>query len=149
MKLQIKNALWVVLTSVTVLMTWPGLAPAEQTNERPDIGILRISILNLTVHGKQEVSVVREAMTVLLPQLADCIQAEYQRVNKVPTRIVLRLNVAGCGKIVWCKIVDPVLKTLDNCVCKILQQMQLPAGGEEISRVTVLLGVKIDHLLTP
>ncbi len=121
----------------------PGVEAQVQPGEEAQPGpILRVAVVDLKVQGEQTPTAVREALTAVLPALADCLQAEFQRAGKVPTKIMLRFNVGGNGKVVWCKVIDPPLKSLDACICKVLPQIQLPPSGSTISRVTVILEVK-------
>jgi hypothetical protein len=139
----------VVMIFSMVCLIAPALAQVNQEEEAQPEAILRVAIVDLKVQGKREPAAVREALTVVLPGLVTCVQAEYQRVGKVPTRITLRFNVGGNGKVVWCQVVDLASKSADVCLGKVLRQMQLPPAEEIRSRVTVVLEAKLDHLLAP
>jgi hypothetical protein len=139
----------VMMLLTTICLVLPVSAQVQPGEEALPGPILRVAVGDLTVQGEQTPAAVREALTAVLPVLADCLQAEFQRAGKVPTKIMLRFNVGGNGKIVWCKVIDPPLKSLEACMCKVLPQMQLPATGTTISRATVTLESRLDHLLAP
>ncbi len=139
----------IAMILIMAFMVFPALAQLEQGEQPQSEAILRVAIADLKVQGEQAPAAVREALTAVLPALVDCIQSEYQRVGKVPTSMMLRFNLGGNGKVVWCKVIDPPLKSLDACIGKVLPQIQLPPTGSTLSRVTVLLEAKLDHLLAP
>lgn len=140
---------FVIMIFITVCLALPVSAQVQPGEEAKPEPILRVAIADLQVQGEQSADEVRKAITAVLPAVVDCIQAEYQRTRKGPTRIMLRFNLGGNGKVVWCKVVDPPLKSLDACICKVLPQIQLPPSGTSLSRVTVVLAAKLDHLLAP
>jgi hypothetical protein len=144
----------IIITVCLVLPVSAQIQPGEEAQVQPGEEaqpgpILRVAVVDLKVQGEQAPDVVREAFTAVLPALVDCLQTEYQRGGKIPPRIMLRFNVGGNGKVVWCKVIEPALKSLDACICKVLPQLQLPATGATISRATVILDSRLDHLLTP
>ncbi len=139
----------VIMIFITVCLALPVLSQAQPGEEAKPELMLRVAVGDLQVQGAQTPAAVREALTAVLPALADCLQTEYQRASKVPTRIMLRFNLSGNGKVVWGKVIDPPLKSLDACIGKVLPQIQLPPTGTTISRVTVILEAKLDHLLAP
>ena len=139
----------VIMIFIIACLVLPVAAQVQPEEESQHGPILRVAVGDLTVQGEQTPAAVREALTAVLPALADCLQAEYQRASKVPTRIMLRFNLSGNGKVVWGKVIDPPLKSLDACVGKVLPQIQLSPTGSTISRVTVILEPKLDHLLAP
>jgi hypothetical protein len=63
--------------------------------------------------------------------------------------MMLRLNLGSNGKVVWSKLIDPPLKSLEACLIKVLPQMKLPPAGTALSKVTVTLEAKLDHLIIP
>jgi hypothetical protein len=134
-------AAWLVLP-VAAQVQQPG----EEARPEP---LIRVMVADLTVQGGQTPEAVREGFNAILPQVVDCIEKEYERVKKLPRKIMLRLNLGSNGKVAWSKVVDPPLKSLDACVAKVLQQMQLPPTGTTISRVTIVLETRTDHLLSP
>ena len=139
----------VIMIFITVCLALPVPAQVQPGEEAKPEPILRVAIADLQIQGEQSADSVRQALTAVLPAVVDCIQAEYQRTGKVPTRIMLRFNLSSNGKVVWNKVIDPPLKSLDTCVSKVLPQIKLPPSGTSLSRVTVVLTAKLDHLLTP
>lgn len=134
---------------MAVFLVWPVLAQIQPEEEAKPGPILRIAITDVTVQGEQSPDAVRQALQAVLPAIVDCVQTEYERAGKVPFRIMLRFNLGSNGKVVWSKVVDPPLKSLDACVSKVLPQLTLPPAGKTLSRVTVMLEAKLDHLLAP
>lgn len=139
----------VFLILAVLCLIVPVAAQMPPDEAAPSGPILRVAVVDVKVQGEQEPAAIRQAFTALLPALADCLQTEYQRVGKVPAKIVLRLNVGGNGKVVWCKVIDPVLKSLEACICSVVPKLQLPASGSALSRATVILESELDHLLAP
>jgi hypothetical protein len=139
----------VVSVLMTTFLTWPIPAQVQPEDEDKPGPMLRIAVRELTVQGEQTPEAVRQAFSAILPQLVDCIQAEIERAGKAPNRIMLRFNLSSSGKVVWSKVIDPPLKSLDACITKVLPQVQLPPAGRSISKVTLWLETKMDHLLTP
>ncbi len=123
----------------------PG--PAED-QDGPE-AIVQVAVADLTVQGEQSPEELRQAIVAVLPAVAACLQGEYQRLGKVPAKITLRFNLSGSGKVVWTKLIDPPLKSLDTCLAKALASLRLPATGTTLSRATVVLECRSDHLLTP
>jgi hypothetical protein len=111
--------------------------------------LIRVFVTDLNVQGVQTPEAVREAFNTVLPQVVSCIEAEYVRTRKLPNKIMLRFNLNSNGKAVWSKVIDPPLKSLEVCISKVLLQMQSPPAGTTLSRVTLLLEARIDHLLAP
>ncbi len=131
----------------SVQPVWPQVQqPGEEDKPEP---LIRVFVTDLTVQGEQTPETVKEALNTILPQMVGCIEAEYERVRKLPNRIMLRFNLGSNGKVVWSKIIDPPLRSLEVCISKTLLQMQLPPSGSSITRVTVLLDTRMDHLLAP
>ena len=122
--------------------------PPPGGEEKPG-PLIRVIITDLQVQGGQTPAAVREAFNTILPQLVDCIEAEYERVRKLPNRIMLRFNLSSNGKVVWSKVIDPPLRSLEDCMSKTLLQIQLSPSGSSITRVTVLLETRMDHLIAP
>ena len=120
--------------------------PVEE--DKPET-LIRVFVTDLDVQGVQTPEAVREAFNTVLPQVVSCIEAEYERARKLPNKIMLRFNLNSNGKVVWSKVIDPPLKSLEVCISKALLQMQLPPAGNTLSRVTLLLEARIDHLLAP
>jgi hypothetical protein len=139
----------ITLIFITFCLALPVSAQVQPGEEAKPEPILRVAIADLQVQGEQSADEVRQALTAVLPAVVDCIQAESQRSGKVPTSIMLRFNLGSNGKVVWYKVIDPPLKSLDTCVGKVLPQIQLPPSGTRLSRVTVVLTAKLDHLLAP
>lgn len=138
-----------VVVLIMAWLVWPVAAQVQPAQEAAPEPILRLVITDLKIQGERSPDVVREALTGILPQVVDCIQAEYERVGKLPHSYMIRFNLGGNGKVVWSKVIDPPLKSLDACLAKVLPRMQLPPAGTGLSRVTVMLGAKQDHLLAP
>jgi hypothetical protein len=138
-----------VMILLTICLALPVSAQVQPEEEAKPGPILRVTIADLNVQGKRTPDEVREAFTALLPAMADCLQAEHERTGKAPWRVMLRFNLGSNGKVAWCKVIDPPLKTMDACFCKVLPQMKLAPAGDTISRVTVILEVSMDHLLAP
>ena len=136
------GAFWLVLP-VAAQIQPPG---EEAQQEGP---LIRVVIADLTVQGEQTPEAVREGFNAILPQVVDCIEKEYERVKRLPRKIILRINLSSNGKVGWSKVTDPPLQSLDACIGKVLHQMQLPPAGNAISRVTVVLETRTDHLLNP
>ncbi len=137
---------------VLLMLTGVGLPVAAQLpGEEPEtsLPLLRLAVVDLKVQGEREPEVVQGAFTAVLPAMTECLAAASERVGKIPHRITVRFNLGSSGKVVWCKVIDPPLKTLEACLCKALTKIQLPPLGDSISRVTVLLESRQDHLLTP
>jgi hypothetical protein len=134
-------AVWLVLPAAAQVQQ-----PAEEATSEP---LIRVVVADLTVQGEQTPEAVREGFNAILPQVVDCIEKEYERVKKLPRKIMLRLNLSSNGKVAWSKVVDPPLKSLDACIAKVLHQMQLPPAGTSLTRVTVVLETRTDHLLSP
>jgi hypothetical protein len=126
----------------------PAQFPQPGGEEKPG-PLIRVMVTDLQVQGGQTPEAVREAFNTVLPQVVDCIKTEYERAQKLPKRIMLRFNLSSNGKIGWSKIIDPPLKTLEVCLSKTLLQMQLPPSGSTITRVTVVLETRMDHLIAP
>jgi hypothetical protein len=120
--------------------------PGEDKKPGP---LIRVMVSDLQVQGGQTPEAVREAFNTILPQLVDCIEAEYERARKLPNRIMLRFNLSSNGKVVWSKVIDPPLRSLEDCMSKNLRQLQLPPSGSTITRVTVVLETRMDHLMAP
>jgi hypothetical protein len=120
--------------------------PAEEAKPGP---ILRVTIADLNVQGKRTPDEVRGAFTSLLPALVDCLQAEYERAGKPPKRVMVRFNLGSNGKVSWSKVIDPPLKTLEACFSKVLATIKLAPAGDTVSRATIILEVRQDHLLAP
>ena len=120
--------------------------PVEEDKPEP---LIRVFATDLDVQGVQTPEAVREGFNTVLPQVVSCIEAEYERTRKLPNNIRLRFNLNSNGKVVWSKVIDPPLKSLEVCISKALLQMQLPPAGNTLSRVTILLEARIDHLLAP
>jgi hypothetical protein len=139
----------VVVVLIMAFLVLPVLAQVQPEEEAKSEPILRIVVTDLKVQGEQSPEAVREALNGILPQLIDCIQAEYGRAGKVPHRYMIRFNLGGNGKVVWSKVIDPPLKSLDACISKVLPKIQLPSAGTGLSRVTIMLETKMDHLLAP
>lgn len=122
------------------------VAPGGQDGPEP---ILRLAIHDVKVQGEYSAETVREAFTHILPAVVDCVQAEYQRAGKGPSRLTLRFNLSSNGRVVWSKLVDPAWRALDACLGKALGQMRLGPSGATLSRVTMVLETQQDHLLNP
>jgi hypothetical protein len=136
-----------ILMGIFLVLPVPAqVQPEEEAKPGP---ILRIVISDVKVQGEQSPEAVRQALQAILPGVVDCVQAEYERVGKVPHRIMLRFNLSSNGKVVWSKVIDPPLKSMEACMTKVLPKMTLPPAGTTLSRVTVLLEAKLDHLLVP
>jgi hypothetical protein len=118
--------------------------PGEEAKPEP---LIRVMVKDLAVQGEQKPEAVKEAFNAILPRLAECIEAEYERARRLPNNLMLRFNLSSNGKVVWSKLVDPPLKSLDTCIAKVLLQMQLAPSGSTITRVTVMLETRTDHLL--
>ncbi len=146
--------LLILLLSVLLVSScqvWPSAAQTlgqPEESGRPE-AILQVSVAELKVQGDYPPEAVREAFTAVLPAVATCLQGEYQRLGKVPAQLTLRFNLSGSGKVVWTKLVDPPLKSLEACLGKALGSLQLPAAGTTLSRATVVLECRSDHLLQP
>jgi hypothetical protein len=138
-----------VMILLTLCLDLPIAAQVQPEEEAKPEPILRVTIADLNIQGKRTPDEVREAFTALLPAMVDCLHLEYERTGKAPGRIMLRFNLSSNGKVTWCKVIDPPLKTLEACFCKVLPQMKLAPAGDTISRVTVILEVRMDHLLAP
>ncbi len=140
----------VVMILLGLLLALPGLAqvpPAEEALPGP---ILRVTMAEVQVQGERTPESVREAFTAVLPAVADCLQAEAERAGKAPKRVMLRLNLGSNGKVQWSKVIDPPAKSLEACCSQALRRIQLPPSASgTISRATVTLEVRQDHLLTP
>jgi hypothetical protein len=139
----------IVMVLMTVCLVLPVLAQVQPEEEAKSGPILRIVIKDLTVQGGQPPDAVRQALQEVLPAVVDCVQAEYERAGKAPHRIMLRFNLGSNGKVVWSKLIDPPLKTLEACLNKVMPQIKLPPAGTTLSKVTVMLEAKLDHLLVP
>jgi hypothetical protein len=120
--------------------------PGEDNKPGP---LIRVMVSDLQVQGEQTPEAFREAFNTILPQLADCIEAEYERARRLPNRIMLRFNLSSNGKVVWSKVIDPPLRSLEDCLSKTLLRLQLPPSGSRITRITVLLETRMDHLMAP
>ena len=118
--------------------------PGEEAPPEP---LIRVMVKNLDVQGGQTPEAVKEAFNAILPQVVACIEAEYERVRKLPHSLMLRFNLSSTGKVVWSKLIDPPLKSLDACIAKVLAHMELSPTGTTITRVTVVLETRTDHLL--
>jgi hypothetical protein len=138
-----------VMILLTLCLAIPISAQVQPEEEAKPEPILRVTIADLNIQGKRTPDEVREALKSVLPAVVDCLQAEHERAGKAPRRIMLRFNLSSNGKVAWCKVIDPPLKTMDGCFCKVLPQMKLAPAGDTISRVTVILEVSMDHLLAP
>ena len=131
-----------------VWLVLPVLAQEQQPGEEaPPEPLIRVMVKNLDVQGGQTPEAVKEAFNAILPQVVACIEAEYERVRKLPHSLMLRFNLSSTGKVVWSKLIDPPLKSLDACIAKVLAHMELPPTGTTITRVTVVLETRTDHLL--
>ncbi|MBM4287657.1 MAG: hypothetical protein FJ135_05850 [Deltaproteobacteria bacterium] len=139
---------WVMLVILAGLLGPAGAQPLPEEEQQVE-PVLQVVIHELQVIGERDPAAVREAITAILPDLAECVQAEHRRLGRVPARMTLRFNLGGSGRVVWCKVVDPEVKSLDACLCRALGQLRLPPLEETRSRVTVVLEAKLDHLLMP
>jgi hypothetical protein len=92
----------------------------------------------------------KEDQVSLIASLKKLAKMDVQN-TRIPqtNKIMLRFNLNSNGKVVWSKVVDPPLKSLEVCISKALLQMQSPPAGNTLSRVTILLEARIDHLLAP
>lgn len=126
---------------------------AQQPGQPEESGqpeaILQVSVADLKVQGDYTPEAVQEAFKAVLPAVAACLQGAYQRLGKVPAKLTLRFNLSGSGKVVWTKLVDPPLQSLEACLSKALAALRLPASGSTLSRATVVLECRSDHLLMP
>ncbi len=112
--------------------------------------LLQVAIAELTVQGEQPQEDIREAVVGILPTMAACLRSTQEKSSKIPARLTLRFNLSGSGKVVWVKLVDPGNKTLENCLGRALAALRLPpSGGTSLTRVTLILTCRTDHLLSP
>lgn len=136
----------------TLFCLWCAFQPVSaQINQsggedKPE-PLIRVIISDLQVQGQQTPEAVRDAINNVLPQMVSCIEAEYERVKKLPNKLMLRFNLGSNGKIGWSQLIDPPLKSLDACLSKTLKQVQMPPAGNTVTRVTMLLEIRMDHLL--
>jgi hypothetical protein len=134
-----------------LFMVWlvlPVSAQVQQPGEEaPPEPLIRVMVKNLDVQGGQTPEAVKEAFNAILPRVVECIEAEYERVRKLPHSLMLRFNLSSTGRVVWSKLIDPPLKSLDACIGKVLAHMELPPTGTTITRVTVMIETRTDHLL--
>jgi hypothetical protein len=134
-----------------LLMVWlvlPVSAQVQQPGEEaaPE-PLIRVMVKDVQVQGGQTPETVKDAFNAILPKVVECIEAEYERVHKLPNKLMLRFNVSSNGKVVWSKLIDPPLKSLDACIVKVLPHMEMPPTGTSITRVTLVLETRTDHLL--
>lgn len=126
-----------------------GQVPGDgEESNQPEV-IIQVTLAELQVQGEQEPEAVREGFSAILPALAACLQGEQRRLGKVPARLTVRFNLSGSGKVVWTKLTDPPLKSLEACLGKALASLRLPPTGTSLSRATAVLECRTDHLLTP
>lgn len=130
---------------------WPAWAqvPGEEEEWDGSEPLLQVAIAELFVLGEQPPEAVRDAVTAILPSMAACLRAAHVRSGKIPARLTLRFNLSGSGKVVWVKLVDPADKNLENCLSRALAALRLPSNGTNLTRVTLLLACRTDHLLSP
>jgi len=123
--------------------------PGQSEESAQPEALLQVTVADLKVQGDYAPETVKEAFTAVLPAIAVCLQGEYQRLGKVPAKLTLRFNLSGSGKVVWTKLVDPPLQSLEACLGKALAALRLPPAGSPLSRATVVLECRTDHLLVP
>ncbi|MGQ9920743.1 MAG: hypothetical protein ACUVRZ_05375 [Desulfobacca sp.] len=111
--------------------------------------IMQVLVAELQVQGDYASETVQEALTAVLPAMAVCLEGEYQRHGNVPAKLTVRFNLSGSGKVVWTKLVDPLRQSLEVCLAKALAALRLPPAGTTLSRVTLVLACRTDHLLQP
>jgi hypothetical protein len=129
-----------------VLPVWAQVEqPGEEAAPEP---LIRVVVKDVQVQGGQTPETVKESFNAILPQVVQCFEAEYERVKKLPNKLMLRFNVSSNGKVVWRKLSDPSLKSLDACLAKVLSHMEMPPTGSSITRVTVVLETTTDTLLS-
>jgi hypothetical protein len=135
-------------------LAWPAQpawaqVPGQEEEWDGSEPLLQVAIVELTVQGEQPPEAVREAVAAILPSMAACLRGAQEKAAKIPARLTLRFNLSGSGKVVWVKLVDPTDKNLENCLGRALAALRLPSNGSNLSRVTLLLACRTDHLLNP
>jgi hypothetical protein len=140
----------IIVILVMVWLVLPVSAQVQQPGEeaKPE-PLIRVMVTDLTVQGERTPETVKQAFNAVLPQLVGCIEAEYERVRRIPNKLMLRFNLNSNGKVAWVKLIDPPLKSLDACIAKVLPNLQLPPEGSTLTRVTVMLETRTDHLIGP
>ncbi len=139
-----------VLLGSFMVWAWPTAAqlPGPDGGAGPPETLMRITVADLTIQGEVPAAAVREALTPLPPPVLACLESELGRHGKLPARITLRFNLSG-GRVVWSKLIDPPWKTLDACLARALAGVKLPSAGSGLSRATLVLECRTDHLLAP
>jgi hypothetical protein len=127
---------------------WAQL-PGEEQELDPAATIVRLAVAEVAVQGEYESEAVKTALTAVLPQLAACLPGAADLRGRLPAKITVRFNLGSSGKVVWLKLIEPAGKKLEECFSRSLAALRLPPTGAGLSRVTVVLECRSDHLLTP
>jgi|GEM_PF-4606496 len=127
---------------------WAQL-PEQAQELSPSPAVVRVAVADIVVQGSYGPEEVRAACTAILPNLAACLQTVLDLQGRLPAKITLRFNLGSNGKVVWTKLIEPTGKKLEECLSRSLATLRLPPAGTSLTRVTLVLECRSDHLLSP